>query len=145
MSTPTPAPEAEAKASRADTNADTDSSAAPDPTHTGRSLFGGVTRREMEDYVDRRLAAARDTPALTPRSRVSDAAVDRFVTTLLADPGVNLRYVPDAVEGAVYRNLLTVLLHAVARTSDTAGIELLGHRIRLVIEPIEPAPTDVEK
>jgi hypothetical protein len=144
MSTPTPAPEAEAKASRED------SGAAPDPAHTGRALFGGVTRREMEDYVDQRLAAARDPPsredpALVPRSRISDAAVDRFVTTLLADPGVNLRYVPDAVEGAVYRNLLTVLLHAVARTSDTAGIELLGHRIRLVIEPIEPAPTDVEK
>jgi hypothetical protein len=88
-----------------------------------------------------------------PASRVSDVALDAFVKTLLADPGVNMRFVPDAIEGAVYRNVLKMVLHSLAHASDTAGIELLGHHIRLVIEvpglragrngiPLGPRPSE---
>lgn len=100
--------------------------------HHDRALLGGVSRRQMEEYVSARLEAlglggpaaaapARPAPAglqaaydqlyqkheallaerarnasPAPASRVSDAALDAFVKTLLADPGVNMRFVPRA-------------------------------------------------
>jgi len=70
-------------------------------------------------------------------SRVSNAEIDRFVKTLLADPSTNLQYVPDFVEGAVYRNILKAALHALARTSENASIELFRHRIRFTITPMD--------
>jgi len=153
--------------------------------HSGRSerhdraLLGGVSRRQMEEYVSARLealglgggstvaagasatagAAPRPAPSglqeaydelyqkhealLAERARdaasvsslVSDEAVDAFVEKLLADPGVNMRFVPDSLEGTVYRNVLKMVLHSFAHASDAAGIELLGHRIRIVIQP----------
>lgn len=70
-------------------------------------------------------------------SHISDAAVDRFVKTLLADPALNIYAVPDAIEGSIYKNVIKILLHSLSHATDTTGIVLLGHKIRFVIEPLE--------
>ena len=76
---------------------------------------------------------------LASKSHISDEAVDQFVTNLLQDPAVNIYGLPDRLEGAVYRNILKILLHSFVHASDTASLELLGHRVRLVVEPLLPA------
>jgi len=70
-------------------------------------------------------------------SHISDAAVDGFVKSLLVDPTLNVYAIPDAIEGAVYRNVIKILLHSLARATDSTGIVLLGHKIRFIIEPLE--------
>jgi hypothetical protein len=120
-------------------------------------LSFGVTRAEMEDYVGSQIHAAKGESEalrsaydelydkyealLTSRglapaeSTISDTAIDLFVKKLLADPDVNIRWVPDAVEGPIYRNLVKMILHSIAQTGATAHIELFGHRIRFHVEP----------
>ncbi len=76
------------------------------------------------------------------QSQISDEAIDSFVKKLLADPKTNIYGFPDVVEGAVYRNVLKTMLHAVAHISDDSSILFLGHKIRITIEPVEANVTE---
>lgn len=80
-------------------------------------------------------------PTPQTESRISDAAVDQYVKTIVADPKLNIYAIPDAIEGAVYRNVLKLMLHSIAHTTDATGLVFIGHKIRLVLEPLE----EVEK
>jgi hypothetical protein len=71
----------------------------------------------------------------THTSQISDEAVDKFVKQLLDDPNINIRLLPDIIESGLYTNMLKFLLHLMAHTSNTAGITVLGHKIRIIIEP----------
>lgn len=70
-------------------------------------------------------------------SQISDEAIDRFVKTLIDDPKTNIYGFPDVVESAVYRNVLKTMLHAVAHVTNDSNVLFLGHKIRIVIEPIK--------
>ena len=76
-------------------------------------------------------------PLQAVTSKISDAAVDGFVKELLADPNINIYALPDALEGALYRNILKTILHAMAHATDATGVILLGHKIKIVIEPLQ--------
>lgn len=77
------------------------------------------------------------TPRGTPplESNISDQAIDNFVHTLLTDPAMNIPLVPNSMESALYGRILKALLHTIAHVSDGAGIDFIGHKIRVVIEP----------
>jgi hypothetical protein len=79
-------------------------------------------------------------------SNISDQAIDNFVHTLLTDPAMNIPLVPNSMESALYGRILKALLHTIAHVSDGAGIDFIGHKIRVVIEPVasmaSASPTD---
>lgn len=74
-------------------------------------------------------------PIRDVQSRISDEAIDKFVKTLIEDPKTNIYGFPDVVEGAVYRNVLKTMLHAVSHVTDDSNVLFLGHKIRIIIEP----------
>ena len=67
---------------------------------------------------------------------ISDDHLKAFVEGLLKDPKVNLGFVPDAIEKNLYLNVLRIGMGAMKKTCDETAVEFMGHRIRVVIEPI---------
>jgi hypothetical protein len=50
---------------------------------------------------------------------------------------VNIYGFPDIVENAIYKNVLKIVLHAAGHMADNSGILFLGHKIKIIIEPVE--------
>lgn len=73
---------------------------------------------------------------LIPVSTVSNIAVEKFVEQLLADPNVNVYGLPDAVESAVYRNTIRLMLGAMEKVFENVQIEFIGHKINIVMQPL---------
>ena len=81
---------------------------------------------------------AKINPGTDPiESRISDEAVDQYVKTVVADPKLNIYAIPDAIEGALYRNVLKLMLHSIAHATDATSLVFIGHKVRLVMEPLE--------
>jgi flagellar biosynthesis component FlhA len=74
----------------------------------------------------------------TPDNRISDAAIEAVVHDILADPELNLSFVPDAIEAKIYRKLIRHVLLSLAKMTDQIRLDMLGHQIRLVLEPRPP-------
>lgn len=70
-------------------------------------------------------------------SHISNSAIDDFVDSLLADPNINLKYVPDAIERKVYTESMKLFLSSIEKVFKNVGLELVGHKIHLSIEPNE--------
>lgn len=77
-----------------------------------------------------------DSPDLE-KKRISDEAIEKFVSKLLSDPEINMHVLPDAIEHVIYRKVLRVLLGTLLHIADTSDIEFIGHRLILDIVPIE--------
>ncbi|HMP32243.1 MAG TPA: hypothetical protein PKD85_21730 [Saprospiraceae bacterium] len=83
------------------------------------------------------LIAEKEKQVHIPDSIISDKAIGAFVQKLIDDPNTNIYGFPDKMEKALYNKLLKTILHAVAHISDESAILLFGHRIRIVIQPLE--------
>lgn len=79
---------------------------------------------------------------LRETSQVSEEAIDAFVQKILDDPELNIYLLPDAVEGAIYRNILRITLRSVAKMFDSFSVKVIGHQLRVVMEPV-PADANV--
>lgn len=76
-------------------------------------------------------------------SVVSPEIAYEIVEQMLADPMSNLGFVPDFMERPLERQTLLYLLKGVARTVDSARIEILGHELLMRMQPIvRGAPED---
>ena len=74
------------------------------------------------------------------RSTVSAERIEEFVNELLADPDVNLSMVPDAIERSIQRRVLLALFKTIAKVVDGVSVDLLGHTLKLRIEPKSEGP-----
>jgi hypothetical protein len=75
-------------------------------------------------------------PGQSGAAAIDDDHLKAFVDGLLKDPKVNLGFVPDAIERTLYLNVLRIGMGAMKKTCDETAVEFMGHRIRVVIEPI---------
>jgi hypothetical protein len=71
---------------------------------------------------------------------LSAAAIDAFVEKLLADPAINIAYLPDAIERQIYRNVFTILMGILKESCNATQIQLLGHTLSLAIHPVTVKP-----
>lgn len=69
-------------------------------------------------------------------SVISDEAIDNYVKELVSDPKVNIYGFPDSMEKALYQKLLKTILHAVSHISEESAILLFGHRISIIVKPV---------
>lgn len=90
-------------------------------------------RKEMMTELNR--SASRDVAESKQPSVVSQAAIDLFVETLLANPTTNLGMVPDFIERPGERQVFGYLLGALAKVFDSAKIELVGHEVLMHMRP----------
>jgi hypothetical protein len=109
--------------------------------------MGQSPSEEIADNIDwkqkyNELYAKYSQLVVTPsnaESKISDQAIDKFVASLLADPALNIRPLPDIIEGALYRNIFKIILHSLAHTTDAVSLTIMDHKIRIIVEPPENA------
>ena len=75
-------------------------------------------------------------------SNISNEAIDRFVQSLIDDPNTNIYGLPDRAEKLLYRNTLRLVLGSMEKIFDNTGIEFVGHRLKVTIQPIEQNQTE---
>lgn len=73
----------------------------------------------------------------TRKSIVSSEKISSHVDNMLANPDINLTWVPDKIEKLAYEKSMQLSLLAFAAAVDHASFEIMGHKLRIVIEPID--------
>lgn len=68
-------------------------------------------------------------------SQLSKAKVDEFVEKLLNDADVNIKYLPDFVERAIYKNVLNLIMALLNNVFDTVSVKFLGHNLTFTVMP----------
>lgn len=66
---------------------------------------------------------------------VSDDRIKAFVSVLLSNPDVNISFVPDSAEAALYEQGVRTGLHLLAHTLQTVRIDALGHTFGVWMKP----------
>lgn len=66
-----------------------------------------------------------------------EKAINDIVERYLKDDLVNCKFIPDFIEKRLYRNILKILTGVLKDTIENAEVEVLGHRIKFSITPIE--------
>lgn len=66
---------------------------------------------------------------------VSTEQIKLYVEQLLKDGKIDIKYVPDAVETALYNKVFEMLLEFLNKTSQENSISLLGHELKFFIVP----------
>jgi hypothetical protein len=84
---------------------------------------------------DRLPISPRQATTTSKDTRISEAAIEAVVHDILADPDLNLSLVPDAIEAKIYQKLIRQVLLSLGKMTDQIRLEVLGHQIRLVLEP----------
>lgn len=77
-------------------------------------------------------------PEIQPVSRVSEAAIDSLVQGILTDHELDLPLIPNSIEARLYRKIIRQALLSIAKMTQGIHLDLLGHQIRVILEPIPP-------
>ena len=96
--------------------------------------------KELEQYTPEHGNVERGTEETESKgfqeSGVSEEAIRQFVIQILKDNGVNLQFVPDAVEQYVYEKTISKVMHALENVIETVSIRILDHEIVMRLQPI---------
>jgi hypothetical protein len=68
-------------------------------------------------------------------SFISDKVVDEFVDSLINDPKINIKYIPDSIERSFYRNVVMSILGSISNMLSGTKINMLGHVILMYMVP----------
>lgn len=77
-------------------------------------------------------------------SELSKIKIEQFVSQLLADEDVNIKYLPDFVEEQIYKNVFTILISLMENIFKTADIQFMGHSLKFELEPIQNDETQTD-
>lgn len=72
-------------------------------------------------------------------SEISKVKIEAYVEEMLKDKSINIKYLPDFVEEALYRNIFGMLLNLLDHILETSNVELLGHNIKFDLKPPDNA------
>lgn len=65
---------------------------------------------------------------------LSKDEIKKFVDELLLDKDINIGLLPDAIERALYENILTILMKLVQHSLDDLKISFMGHNLKISLE-----------
>lgn len=80
-----------------------------------------------------------ETKIETKSSRI--IAIEDYIEDFLQDEEINT-CLPDKMERKMYKNVLVKTITLLEKVLETTEIQILNHRIRLVLEPIEKNSED---
>lgn len=69
------------------------------------------------------------------KSHIDDAAIEKFVQSMIDDPNINMHGVPDIIEKAMYRRAAKMTLSSLGKIFENIALELMGHKIHVVMQP----------
>lgn len=75
------------------------------------------------------------SPTTSAKNSISLVQIDKLIDQIMKER--NIEYLPDFVERQVYRNILTIIFNLLEGTIDNSSIQLVGHEIKLTINPIK--------
>jgi hypothetical protein len=105
----------------------------------GGALSSGASSGGEDGTAAAAAAAASGTATAASGTAVagiiSEARVTELVDRFMSDNSINSAFLPDFVERALYANVIRLMLSVTAVLLDTSDVRLLGHRIRLRLEP----------
>lgn len=67
---------------------------------------------------------------------LSEKKINEYIENILKNPDTNISWLPDIVEKKIYKNIITLSLNVLETTIENSNIELLGHKINFVLDPI---------
>lgn len=76
-----------------------------------------------------------ENPVSNKLNELSQAKVNEFVDQLLSDANVNIKYLPDFVERAIYKNVLNLIIALLNNIFNTVSIKFFGHNLTFNIMP----------
>lgn len=100
-------------------------------------------RRANRD-LEHRLRAHGATASGDLQTAVSDEQIRAFVDAMLANPDINIGFMPDIAERAAYMHGVRMGLGVLAHTLQTVRLEAVGHRFGVWMEPADASKTGVE-
>lgn len=100
------------------------STGGPEPTESDSESSESSERSECSE----------SSSARSGRGGVCDERVKEIVDRFMADARINSPLLPDFIERAIYRNVITLALALVDELASGASIEFLGHRIELRVK-----------
>jgi len=77
-------------------------------------------------------------PVSLPKTE-QDEFLDTYVTKLLNSKSTNVGMIPDKLERKMYTLLLSVILGELKEIISKSSIIVLGHEIRMTINPLPPS------
>jgi hypothetical protein len=96
-----------------------------------------LPKNAYDALYDKHERLLKSIPLSPVNSKISDQAVDDYVAKMLHDPNLNLKYIPTELESIVYKNVIKLGLHAIAKVSDDSSIQLFNHRIKISVVPLD--------
>lgn len=86
----------------------------------------------LEQYRNK---AYKDPCIAKTTSNISSEAVEAAVESILNDPNINLKKVPDFIERKMYHNLIWITLMVAEKIMGSLKIDALGHEFYLTMSP----------
>lgn len=92
------------------------------------------TNNELEQY-NKKLIQNVNNPNNCPdlKSIISKTKINEYVNEILENEKINISGLPDAIEKAIYKNVIRIILLVIDKLADKAKIDLFGHEMRLII------------
>ena len=67
---------------------------------------------------------------------ISEQKIDEYINNILKNPDTNISWLPDVVEKKIYKNIAMISLNILETTLENSNIQLFGHKISFVMDPI---------
>ena len=112
----------------------------PNPKKSEIKRLNNELKLERQKYED--LQREYSLHRVSAKSTISDETINHYINTLLLDPAINIKVIPDKIERAVYNKLYTTLLHSLSIACDTTSVDILGHQLKFYIQPVSNTHTE---
>lgn len=100
--------------------------------------------RQLERKLQQR-AGVQDTREDASSFHFSQEHLEQVIETILQDADVNIKYLPDAVERHLYRNVFQILIGVLGQIVRESSMEILGHELRFQLAPKQSAEQNAEE
>lgn len=67
---------------------------------------------------------------------LSELKIEQMVDELLQNENVNIKYLPDFVEKAIYKNVLNLTINLLSTVLSNAHVQMLGHQVTFQLNPV---------
>lgn len=67
-------------------------------------------------------------------SGISEQKLEAFIETLINDNTINIKYLPDHVEKAIYRNIFRILIGLIKSTLESTTLNIIGHNVDIKVK-----------
>ena len=67
------------------------------------------------------------------QSVISSTLISEYVDEILKNENINIDYLPDSVEKAIYKNVLRLILHLIDEVGEKTTLDLFGHKLRVIV------------